>query len=180
MKRLGLGIVAIVFAVILYRPATSQDNYEERIEDLETRVTILEMGGGGALAPTAEAETYKLTGRLLLTGGNRDVGFASELPDRLKTEGEECDGNGGYSDLSVGADVTVRGSDGDVVGTGEVVSSEAVKQSNASVRQCRFNFVVENLPRSEFYSVEVAHRGEVTYSFEDLEEAGWKASMSIG
>ena len=38
MKRLGVIVVVLIVVVVLYRPATSQDNYEDRIASLETRV----------------------------------------------------------------------------------------------------------------------------------------------
>lgn len=51
MKRLGLVVVVLIVAVVLNRPATSQDNYEERIASLETRVAVLEGGNRKTAVP---------------------------------------------------------------------------------------------------------------------------------
>jgi hypothetical protein len=33
---------------------------------------------------------------------------------------------------------------------------------------------------ADFYSVEVSHRGEITYSRDELEAAGWSIDLTLG
>lgn len=42
MKRLVVAVVVIIAAVVLWQPATGQNNDTERIDSLETRVSVLE------------------------------------------------------------------------------------------------------------------------------------------
>jgi len=44
---------------------------------------------------------------------------------------------------------------------------------------CTFSLAVE-VPDSDFYQIEVGHRGAVTYSESDLQSNGWTADLSIG
>lgn len=43
-----------------------------------------------------------------------------------------------------------------------------------------FDFEIADVPDADFYTIEAASRGEVPFSREDLEQAGWVASMSLG
>ena len=45
---------------------------------------------------------------------------------------------------------------------------------------CVFKFEVKGVPETEFYQVEVSHRGAMTYSKRDLESSGWTTSLSLG
>ncbi|WP_155855285.1 hypothetical protein [Actinotalea ferrariae] len=44
---------------------------------------------------------------------------------------------------------------------------------------CTFPFTVD-VPDSDFYSIEVAHRGKVNFSRQDLEAEGWVVALSVG
>ena len=44
---------------------------------------------------------------------------------------------------------------------------------------CRFEFSVADIDDAEFYSIEVADRGEVVFSREDLEANDWLAELTI-
>ena len=45
---------------------------------------------------------------------------------------------------------------------------------------CTYKFTIPALPDSDFYKVEVSHRGGITYSKADLEAQGWSVSTSLG
>jgi len=45
---------------------------------------------------------------------------------------------------------------------------------------CHFSFTISNLPDAKFYSIEVTHRGALTYSQDQLNSDGWKVEASIG
>lgn len=73
---------------------------------------------------------------------------------------ESCIGTGGYRDINAGATVTVYDATGKVVAVGSL--GEGTRDSGAIY--CRFPFSIPEVPdNSDFYSVEVSHRGEVTF-----------------
>lgn len=80
-------------------------------------------------------------------------------------------GQGGYSDLTEGANVTVKDD------TGRIIGNSAIKRPNLS---CHFTFSVARLPKASFYSVEISHRGALTFSFDDLQRKGWQVALSVG
>lgn len=45
---------------------------------------------------------------------------------------------------------------------------------------CEFRFTVDLAKPADFYVIEVAERGELTYSHEELQEAGWFVPLEIG
>jgi len=94
-----------------------------------------------------------------------------------------CYGTGGYDDVNEGAQVVVKDSGGQVIGAGGLGPGLAVGEPTSSRRFtdfCVFLFEVAALPDSEFYSVEVSHRGELTYSATKLEADGWEVVLSLG
>jgi serine/threonine-protein kinase len=94
---------------------------------------------------------------------------------RYVTATRVCIGGGGYDDLQAGAQVRVKDASGTVIGTGSLKGGSSI-----GGRKCVFLFEVENLPQSDFYSIEVTHRGGISYSYEELEARDWKVSLTIG
>jgi len=92
----------------------------------------------------------------------------------IKTVGSGCEGTGGYSDLSPGAQVTLRDGDGKTLG------STALSEGSGSSTSCTFTFSIPNIPEVPFYAVEISHRGQVTNSLADMRANGWTFSLSIG
>lgn len=88
----------------------------------------------------------------------------------------DCFGDGGYSDIDEGADVTVKNQDGSIIATGRL---EAGRITNQGVN-CTFNFSVAGIPDATFYSVEVSHRGELRYSKAELEQQNWTVTFTLG
>ena len=114
--------------------------------------------------------TRTLTGSLTLTKGTWEVG-------------ERCVGDDGYSDIRQGAQVVIRGPDGTIVATGRLRNGEAISVSIAGLSlapDCEFPFSVASVPDEDFYSIEVSHRGEITYSRDDLEALNWELDLSLG
>ena len=84
-----------------------------------------------------------------------------------------CSGTGGYDDLESGASVVIRNSDGKQVGLGVLRGGESTESEDT----CVFTFVVEDVDDGdELYSVEVTHRGEVTFRKDDAKSV----ALSIG
>lgn len=113
-------------------------------------------GDGSSQAPegessSPESETLNVSGSFTLT--DYDTYFQGR-----------CSGTGGYDDITRGAQVVVRDGDGKTLAIGELGQGRAEDSFT-----CAFPFRVESVPAGEaFYSLEVAHRGEVTYSADDI------------
>lgn len=147
---------------------------ETRVASLEERVSALEtaVSGGPASSPAssiAKSGTHTITGTLTVNG---DV-------DTITVYGQFCSGVGGYSDLDIGTPVVVKNGTGAVIATGSVGGGD-VLLNGATKIICVFPFEVKDVPDSDFYVIEVSHRGGLTFSKSDLEASGWKADFSIG
>jgi hypothetical protein len=80
----------------------------------------------------------------------------------------------GLDDLGPGTQVTVTNQAGTIIGIGEL-DDGYLRESVV----CVFRFKVSNLPRSDFYSVEVSHRGEVRFSFSKLTQKHWSIKLAL-
>ena len=166
-------LLCVVLGVAVWSPATSQDNYAERIAGLEARVTILEktvealQEGVVPPASTPVAETYQINGTFLLGGSRDDDYYLSERTG-------ECRGKGGYDDLYVGAEVRVTDESGALLGLGQL-------EDAPSDRLCEFTFTVE-VPRASFYMVAAGHAGREgpSFSFDEMVESDWVVDLSMG
>lgn len=88
----------------------------------------------------------------------------------------DCRGEGGYDDIRAGTEVVVRDGDGSILATAALEQGSRAIQSSV----CVFAFTVGGLPEADFYTVAVGRRGDLTYSFDDLEQAGWFISLELG
>jgi hypothetical protein len=110
---------------------------------------------------------HTISGSLLLIDmSGRGVGYSVA---------SGCGGRGGYSDISEGAQVTVRDDAGKVIATGHLGAG-----GWASGMSCRFDFTIGSVPDAEFYQVEVSHRGPMSYSRADMEAMHWSVEMTLG
>lgn len=92
----------------------------------------------------------------------------------------ECYGFGGYSDIQAAMPVTIKDGTGNIIATGETSAGSKPSGSEYGSNQCIFVFKVDNVPKVNFYSVEVAHRGALNYSFEELQKRNWEVVFSLG
>lgn len=81
-----------------------------------------------------------------------------------------CEGRGGYSDMTEGANVTVYDAAGRVIGAGALEAGERLGST------CRWAFSVPGVPVSPFYQVEVSHRGKATVQQGDVSDV----ELSLG
>jgi Uncharacterised protein family UPF0547 len=88
--------------------------------------------------------------------------------------GGPCSASGVYSDISAGNDVTVRDETDRVVGT-VALGSGALGFTSTAV--CVFKFTVPDVPDAKFISVEVGHRGRLTFSAADLDTQHWSVQI---
>lgn len=90
--------------------------------------------------------------------------------------GSGCQGDGGYSDLSEGASITVTDASGTTVGTGRLEQGDPIRGG-----RCVFGFSVPGVKGgSEFYGIEIANRGVVTYTADQIMAGASQVQLSIG
>ena len=147
-------------------------------------LTVLAAGCGRDVEPTAtqdtvtittaEAETtttapilYRLSGELVLAG-NRNPAYS-----------DNCRGFSDHNQeaVKVGAQVTVKDESDKIIGTGALTDCQFVLESPEQARAIRLGLVVENLPAAEFYTVEAAGGVPETFSFAELDAAGWTVQL---
>jgi hypothetical protein len=81
----------------------------------------------------------------------------------------------GYTDIDDGAQVTVTNSKGKIIG-----ASSLHAKGPTSDGECVWKFAVDGIPDSDFYKVEVAHRGGLTFSKDEMTANHWKAQLTLG
>ena len=123
-------------------------------------------------ATTTTVESYTIDGELTLHGGYYGMYFSDE--------DESCSGKGGYADIDAGAQVLVSDGGGNALATGELDAGEAGDTSGGFNVECNFSFTVPNVPKADFYKVEVSHRGGLTYTYSDLSSKGWSVNLKLG
>jgi hypothetical protein len=125
------------------------------------------MVGLGAAAAVAfwpkGSEKHQLTGSI-------------ELVDTDQSYDGTCYGFGGYKDLNEGANVVVSDGNGKVLASGTLGGGTA-----SSTYRCNFPITLgSKLPKADFYKVQVSHRGELTYSYDEMQSMNWDLSLTIG
>jgi hypothetical protein len=127
---------------------------------------LLAACGSPSATPSPTPSGHDLKGTILLT----DAGRWSNVGP-----GDPCEGQGGYDDIIEGADVVVRNQADEIIAT-----SSLGPGTNRGNDHCAFAFTVEEVPDAEFYSVEVSHRGALTYSKAELDGMDWNLSLNLG
>ncbi len=87
-----------------------------------------------------------------------------------------CSGDGGYSDLNGSTAVIIRDRDGTELGRTDLGSGRG------TIGECTFNFIVRDISEGapgDVYVLEVGDRGEISYSFLELQIPG-AVALSIG
>lgn len=112
----------------------------------------------------AEGATLKGTFTLVDTGVSRTSGG--------------CSGTGGYSDVHAGMQVVIKNEKNEILALGNV--GEDTYNGPYPEVTCQFPIVVKDIPRAEFYQIEVGRRGSLQYSIEDLRKANWVVSFILG
>lgn len=126
---------------------------------------ILVVVAGAAIAlPVAlnrDEPKHEITGTMTLT-------------DNDSTFSIPCQGRGGYSDIQPGAGVTVTDGSSKILAVGELGIGAG------ALNVCTLSIDVPDVPKADFYKIEVSHRGGITYSFARLNAAGWKVELTLG
>ena len=123
-------------------------------------IGLLTCGPAGAASPH-----HTLTGSLEIIDENLEP-FGNST---------QCDGSddGGFSDLSAGAQATVKNGSGRILAIGSIKEGK----SNYDGATCTMPLRVSGIPKASFYEVEVSHRGELDYSYEQLQNRHWRVRV---
>ena len=116
----------------------------------------------------AWADTHKITGTMTMEQGS----FHGPT-------GAACSAGDGYEDISPGVTVKVRDSRDKVIGVGSLHDGRYVPAGVTGFWYCAFPFAVK-VADSSTYSVEISHRGSLTYTKRQLEKNGWKVRLTLG
>lgn len=88
--------------------------------------------------------------------------------------GAYCYGESGYDDIEDGAEVRVTDEDGTLIGSGNLESGRM------DAGDCVFKFEVPDVKDTSYYSVEVSHRGGLSFSKSEMESNGWEVHATLG
>ncbi|MCW6037142.1 hypothetical protein K4A83_12805 [Spirulina subsalsa FACHB-351] len=102
-------------------------------------------------------------------------GSITLIDSDIKGADDSCYGTGGYRDIQANMPVTIKDGQGNILATGKTGSG---KKDSRVV--CVFDFEINDIPKVDFYSIEVGRRGQLNYSFQELEEKEWTVSLSLG
>lgn len=84
----------------------------------------------------------------------------------IESDGTKCHGVHGYSDIGSGTQVMVKN------GKGEILASTLLGDGHGDDVNCRFSFTFPITEGQDRYVVSVGHRGEFSYTFEQLSRGG--------
>ncbi|WP_230535628.1 hypothetical protein OHB02_19025 [Streptomyces albidoflavus] len=142
----GLGAAAVGagwLTTVLYDSETDPSDHSLTVTEAEAEVA-------------AGTESFTTDGTITLPS----VGAALD-------NGGLCSGTGGYSDIDFGTQVNITDAAGTLVAHGSLGLGEKTDAG------CTFPFTVDDVtPGSNFYTVEVSHRGGLTQTETDLRAGG--------
>jgi len=134
-------------------------------------------GGSGSLKsqPTATsgADQPAAAGPRQLTGSMTVVGVHGGAQSNVTVVGGTCTTARGFSDVAEGASVTVYDKTGTIVATGALGRGSGTMRDQSAqfpdiyIGICTFPFSIQ-VPDSDFYQVEVTHRGRTTVARADM------------
>lgn len=118
------------------------------------------------LTSCGTSKTFEVHGILTLAGSG------AEATGSTNDAGEPCAGKGGYDDIAGGAQVTIRSAEGKKIAIGALDAGTFIDSGDLySNGPCVLEFHIRDIPAtSTIYSIEVAHRGEVSFKEADAED----------
>ena len=105
-------------------------------------------------------ETANASGTFVL------IDTSKEYVSSIASDEGKCHGVHGYSDIGSGTQVIVKN------GKGEILASASLGEGHGDDVNCRFAFSFPITEGQDRYVVSVGHRGEFSYSFEQLQRGG--------
>ncbi len=138
-------------------------------------------GGSGGSSSSSNGGSPAVGGTgATFSAGSPKMRLADSGSDPACTAGTSF-GTSGYDDIAPGTGVTVTDAKGVIIGTGSLGRPTFASISSAGredIGSCVFPFTV-SVPKTEFYSVEISHRGKLNYSYGELLTDNWKIKSSL-
>ncbi|MEO9126902.1 MAG: hypothetical protein ABI262_19790 [Microcoleus sp.] len=107
---------------------------------------------------------------------NHNIKGSLTLKDDFFGEvGQFCDGRGGYGDIKSGRQVLVKDHKGETIATGELGIGKIISDNH-----CQFALEVNGIRKAEFYTIQIGRRGDLTYSYQEMEDKNWELNVSLG
>jgi hypothetical protein len=113
-----------------------------------------------AIAVTSRTTTVR--GQVAGAAEARYLAWGTDKTGFVVSPGGECAGQGRVADIRRGAIVTVYDASGAIIGTGQLEAGAGTDGS------CVFPFAIDDVRVGDFVQVEVAHRGRLTYSADEV------------
>jgi hypothetical protein len=143
-----------------------------------------ELGSGSQQSPsTATDSSSPSVGEWVknqVTNSYSIQGDLTLLDSRISGTADNCYGSGGYSDIEAAMPVTIKDGTGKIIATGKTGAGSQPSGSEFASVQCIFVFKIDNVPKVDFYSIEIGRRGALNYSFDEIQKRNWKVALSIG
>ncbi len=197
MKRLVVFALLLTLVGAACSPSNTNDSAEYTIDGVVAVTDVGAVAWNAAVIAQARAGAYREEG--VNCAGFADETFRSKcyketLPAtrRIMTSLPCNRGIGSeYSGLYQSAQVVVSDGSGNIVGLGELVGGHAAYVPTVSRPPspeigiiyrptCIFEFTVEGLPPSDFYSIDIPGQNPVAVRYADLEAANWEAELLFG
>lgn len=138
------------------------------------------LGGFFALSKAGASETNTITGVFKLIDIPEYSKYSSGKTS-IFAFGGTCEGTGGYSDISEATQVTITD------GAGKLLAVTSLSEGKPSgsklegfVEGCTFSWSAPDIPKADFYNIEVGRRGKLTYSYQQMEDVFWISATSLG
>lgn len=93
--------------------------------------------------------------------------------------GETCSGSGGYSDFGDGMNVTIRDGNGTIIATTSSRDTKWTSLDGVGGLWCRTSFE-STADIVDFYEISIGRRGELSYSFDELEAVDFDVALTLG
>jgi hypothetical protein len=157
MTLFSLGIL------VLPSPSLSRDSIQ-----IDSRSkNIIAIGLSSSQKKSKDVQGYAIQGNLTL------------IDSDIRGNSRNCYGSGGYDDIQSNMPVTVYDAAGKIIAVGNTGSGHQPTDSEYASVQCVFEFKVDNIPKSDFYSIEVGRRGKLNYSFNEIQAKKWNVEFSL-
>lgn len=125
---------------------------------------------GSVVEPMEAAPTFDTEGSLLVTSYGVWPEERFVLVKYLDSSRRACEGVDAAKFARQGADVTVRNSQDEIVALGRLNQGEVATGTDEFMVECRFSFALEDVPESDFYTVEIGTLEPKRYTAGELQK----------
>lgn len=132
----------------------------------------------GSIQKPSPIKQSSINKNIKTSNSSQISGYLELVDSQIGGTDSNCYGTGGFEDIEGGMSVTIKDGKGTIIALGKTSYGKRPKGQYSSVR-CIFYFQVNNVPKADFYSIEVGRRGQLNYSYEELKNKNWKVSFSL-